>query len=222
MSRLRWRFGHLFFVVAMLCMVAYAPLAAQAGGSYEFVSDSGCGNWLPRDVDLDQRVKGDRYRVDLESEITRAQIRSTDCAGTHFDVKIYLFGFDQDSDWNSCTVSGYPQYTFGWDVVPTGDGSSATATVYGVKLADNRLSPGDLVNIRVNCTDLWPGEYPAISVKLVGTWYSIKPDAGCEPTRFKSTETENNPGGLPVCVYTGGPTATLVDADGNDEFPFDD
>lgn len=210
----------LVFAVAILIATLFAPIAqAEAGSEYYFEQSSNeCGNFTPINPDLRLRNRGDRYRVILEFEITQDQIDAEKCAGSHFNVQLRFSGFDSWSDWESCSVDyGNHRFTFGSGIVDNGDGS-AVATVYGAKFVDHRLNPGDVYRITVDCTDLVPawGEEPSVAVDYVGTWWSIQPGVGCEPTRFVTTETNLNPGGLPVCVYTG-PSATLQDGDWNEE-----
>ncbi len=210
-------------VVAVIFAMLLAP-AAQAGEEefYFEPNSSSCGDFAPINPDLKQRTSGDRYQVRVEFEITEEQIEAYECAGSHFDVQIGFSGFDPWNDWSSCTIDFVEHdYTFGTDIVDNGDGT-AVATLRGAKLTDDRLSPGDVYWITVDCLELWPGgeTVPSVSVDYIGAWYSIDPDGGA-PTGFETDETENNPGGLPVYVEYTGHTAQLISWEWEVEFPFE-
>lgn len=213
----------MFATLLALVLPAFAVQAQQIEDEYYFEPNSAsCGDFVPIEADLELRTRGDRYQVYLEFEITEEQIDAEECAGSHFDVRFYLTGFDELNDWSSCVVDYDHDYTFGWDVIDTGDGT-AVATLYGAKLVDDRLSPGDMYWIEVNCTDLWPDRHgdPSVSVEYVGTWWTTDLDTpDCEPTQFVTSGTKG-PAGLPVCVQYSGQSAQLLDSDWDDEFPFE-
>lgn len=224
MSQLQ-KFGRLLFAAIMLfCVMAYTPSATQANGGYEFESSSAdCGNWLPTDVDLSQRVRGDRYIVGVEFTITQELIDLESCAGSHFNLQIDLNDFSSKADWSSCSVDYEHEYTFGWDIVGDRSGN-ATATVYGAKFVEQRMHPGYVYWVSINCSDLRTSRHsePSVSVNYVGTWWSTNLDEpGCEPTNFVTSGTKG-PAGLPVCVEYTGQDAWLTNSDGDTEFPFDD
>lgn len=217
-----------FFVVASISLAAPSATKAQElvpiESEYYFEQNSeDCDDYVPTDVDLKRRTNGDRYQVRVAFVITEAQIAAWKCAGSHFDIQIGLKGFDPDEDFSSCDIDFVEHdYTFGADIVDTGDGT-AIATLHGAKLTDDRLSPGDKYWVKVDCAELWLGdeETPTFSVNYVGAWYTIDPD-GAEPTGFETDDTEINPGGLPVYVIYTGQTAELLNSDWDDEFPFED
>ena len=205
-------------VLLLVMLVGFSPLVAQASGGYEFEPvSSSCDN-TPANVQLGERTRNDRYKVTLSFEITQEQVDAAVDCGSHFNAGITFLGFDSMNDWKrSCTIDSSTSSFIGSDVVVNDDGT-ATAWVYGVNLVRGRLYPGDTFTMTVDCRDLWPDDSSSqrISAKLVRTWWSSidigKP--GCEDTDFTTKA------GQPVCVYTGS-TAQLVDADWNEEFPFD-
>src|SRR5690606_5775921 len=121
------------FLLVVSLLLLLAP-AAQAQGDYVFIprGDAECGNFTPINPELDLVARGDRHQVYLQFKITQEQIDAEDCAGSHFNLRFYLSGFDELVDWDGCFVDYEHEYSVDWDVVDTGNGS-AVATVYGAK-----------------------------------------------------------------------------------------
>lgn len=210
---------------AALPLVAYAPHARaehnhEPDNGYYFEQESfGCGNFAPVDPVFITWSRGNRDFLRFEMTITEEQIANWNCSGSHFDVRISLAGFYPTVDWSDCTVHYEHEFTFGWEVIDTG-GGSATAVVSGAKLTQDRMYPGYVYGIELDCPELRYDRHsePTVSVQYLGAWYSIDPAAG-EVTRFVTDETVNNAGGLPVYVEYTGQNAWVVNADGDREFP---
>lgn len=211
----------IFFALVFVLMPTVAA-QAQADSGYYFEQNSDrCGDFAPIEPSFGSSSHRGWDYINLDFVITEQQIAGWECSGSHFDIYIDLAGFSPSVDWSECSVTNGHEFTMDSVLLP-GRGGTAAVVVSGAKLTGDRMYPGDVYSVELDCPELAFSRHgtPTATVNYAGAWYSTDPDGeeGYELTEFRTKGT-NGPANLPIYVKYTGQNATLFNSNEERKLP---